>query len=91
MRSREIRETDVAVHRRGKNLTEVCSVHLRVTIASVFRGCCDLEKNNYGGVILGNEAQQLGTVSLVLKAVCGFVKAIKPLLGCNAVAFLFKV
>lgn len=39
MRSREIREMDVAVRRKEKK-TEVCSVHLRVTIASVFRACC---------------------------------------------------
>lgn len=63
LKSTEIREMDVAVRRTGeKNLTEVCSLHLRVTIASVFRACCDFKKKNYGGVVLGNEAQELGTV-----------------------------
>ena len=46
MRRREIREMDVAVRsREKKSLTEVCSVHLRVTtIAPVFRACCDFAR-----------------------------------------------
>ena len=52
MRSREIREIDVAVCRRCKILTEVCSVHLRVTIACVLQLVVPLpgEKKNYVGL-----------------------------------------
>lgn len=51
---------DVAVCVEEKKLTEVCSVHLRVTIAFVFVACCDTarRKKNYGGPVLGNEVQE---------------------------------
>lgn len=42
LKSMKIREMDVAICRREKKtLNEVCSVHLSVTVASVFRACCD--------------------------------------------------